>query len=42
MSWREKNLWCETLISLLVSLYFFYHSFAILLSLDADLSLIHI
>ncbi len=36
MSWREKNLWCETLISALVSVYFFYHSFAILLSLDAN------
>lgn len=36
MSWREKNLWCETLVSILVSVYFFYHSFSILLSLDAD------
>jgi len=36
MSWREKNLWCETLVSALVSVYFFYHSFAILLRLDAD------
>lgn len=36
MSWREKHLWAETLISVLVSVYFFSHSFTLLLSLEDD------